>query len=140
LAKLREAMGKPSPNATQAAAQAHAAAGRLDRLIARVAKEPTLDAKQLRGYLERFAQEGAERAKGMDWDDATQLYLSLAAFQNALNDARQGNPAVQNDLLAIKKRLRGAFPPGVDSPQYFNPVAEPPLASQLDAIRRHLGK
>jgi hypothetical protein len=76
----------------------------------------------------------------MDWDDATQLYLSLAAFQNALNDAKAGDSAVQNDLLAIKKRLRGAFPKGVDSPQYFNPVAEPTLASQLDAIRRHLGK
>jgi len=140
IAKLREAMGKPSPNAAQAAAQAHAAAGRLDRLIARVAKEPTLDARQLRGYLERFAQEGAPRARGMDWDDATQLYLSLAAFQNALSDSGNADPAVKNDLLAIKKRLRGAFPEGVDSPQNFNPIAEPTLASQLDALRRHLGK
>ncbi|MBI1916944.1 MAG: hypothetical protein HYS12_19725 [Planctomycetes bacterium] len=140
LAKLRGIMEKPAPNAQAAAREAGAAARRLDQLIARVAKEPALDPKQLRGYIELFAQDGADRAKGMDWDDATQVYLSLAAFQTALSDSGKADPGVKNDLLAIKKRLRSAFPPGVDSPQYFNPVAEPTLASQLDTIRRHLGK
>jgi hypothetical protein len=64
----------------------------------------------------------------------------MAAFQNALNDLKKGDPNVQNDLLAIKKRLRGAFPPGVDSPENFKPDVAPTLADQLDALRRHLGK
>jgi len=139
ITKLRGLMERPAPREADVARQADATIKQIDALLARV---PTLDKAKLRAYARAFTQDGEKRAAGMEWDDATQLYLSLAALHQALGDLDDKvikDGAIKNDLLAIKKRLRGAFPPGIDSPQNFNPLTEPTLASQLEAIRRHLG-
>jgi hypothetical protein len=46
----------------------------------------------------------------------------------------------REDLLAVKNRLRSAFPKkGYDSPKLYNPLAKPSLADQLKSLRLQLG-
>ncbi len=141
LGDLRTAMEQATPDAVDVAKKARAASSTLQGLINRAAGMPALEVAQLRDFAKAFAENGQKRAPAMDWDDATQLYLSLAAMHNALSD--RGDPAATSGrlrpgLLPIKQRLRGAFKPGVDSPQ-FNPIDPPPLADQLKALRDLLG-
>jgi hypothetical protein len=140
--RLRGEMERPSPIAADVAKEAAAVSKTLDGLIRRAAAAPALDAAQLRGYAKAFLDDGTKRAPGMDWDDAAELYLAVAALHQALSDL--GDPVVRSGalkpgLLVVKQRLRGAFPRGVDSPQEFNPVRPPTLADQLRSLDKQLG-
>jgi Cytochrome c554 and c-prime len=139
--ELKKLMARPGGKPEDVAKQAGELARSLDKLINKVQGGPVMDPAQLRAYFKAFVQNGETRAAAMNWDDATQLYLSLAAFYEAMGD--RGVSAVtsgrlKDDMQTIKKRLRNAFPPGVDSPERFNPVS-PPLSGQLRSLREQLG-
>jgi hypothetical protein len=137
---VRGSMEKPSPVSTDVARTARASVETIDKLLAQLQSRGPLDAAQARRYLKTVLDDGIKRAGGMDWDEATQLYLSLAAMYQALGDfgARPLGPSkMRDDFLAIKKQLRDAFPKGSDSPGLFNPM-QPPLADRLKSIREQL--
>lgn len=147
LNKVRLAMERPGPNAMDVAGLTRSTNTTLNKVLGKVVSSQPLDAAQIRGYLKTFLTRGVERANTLTWDEATQLYLSLAAFHQALSDL--GDPDIRAGklkpaLLAVKERLRGAFKPGYNSPVGFDPLANdktktPSLAQLLQAVRDHLG-
>jgi hypothetical protein len=139
---LVQLMEQPGPDAAKVAKEAGEVSAILDGLLKQAASRPALDDAQLRAYFKRFVSEGEKIADRMTWDRAAQLYLSLGALHQALFD--KGDPLATSGKLkpgleAVKKRLRGAFPKGFDSPRLFDPLAKPTLAEQLRNISRELG-
>jgi hypothetical protein len=80
-------MSSLSADPHDAAVAAAHAAGQLDEWLLAASKS-SYDEAQLRQQLVRFAQEGP-RLIDNHWDSAAQLYLALAAFQQARLDVRQ---------------------------------------------------
>ena len=139
---VRKEMERPGPNPAEVAAKAKAASKRLDGLIDRVKRGEALDAAQVRGYAKAVLDDGLKRADAMSWDEATQLYLAVAAAHQALydlNDPAARGGRLRPALVKVKDRLRSAFPPGADNPGLFSPTRPPTLADQLRAIREQLG-
>jgi hypothetical protein len=140
LRKLRGLMERPGPDPSGVAREATGAARTLGGWLERVHQSGPASAGRVRDLMAAFAGEGAKQADGMDWDEATQFYLALAALYEGLGDLA-GQPPVQarKDLIDIRDRLKGAFQPGFNSPRLFNPRAEPRLGEQFQDIRRQLG-
>jgi len=154
-------MQKPGPDAKAVAVQARAASATLAAMIKEVESGKPLDTARVRGLLASYVADGLKPAPGkvligekerpkvrideMDWDEAAQLYLSMAALSQALEDfgAKQP-PLIRGDMLDIKDRLKQAFPKGYDSPEAYDPLEKPSrkipsLADRLNSIRSQLG-
>jgi hypothetical protein len=168
-AALRKSMERPGPSSREVAAEAEKSSALLAKLLSDVEKSKPLDLPRIRGFMAACVADGlkktgrqviveeatsttpAKTREGaqideMTWDRAAQLYLSLAAFSEALSDAGARQPTlIRNDLLAMKSRLKGAFPKGSDSPQNYDPLEKPAkgirsLKEHLEAIRVQLGQ
>lgn len=147
LKTLVELMEQPGPDAVKVAKEAGEVSDVLGGLLRQASARQPLDDGQLRAYFKRFVSDGARGANTMTWDKSAQLYLSLAALHQALFD--RGDPLATSGKLkpgleAVKKRLRGAFKKGYDSPVDFDPLADPKkkipsLGEQLNALREALG-
>jgi hypothetical protein len=134
LASLKRLMQSPSPDATLAGQQAAKLAASLGSWLKAVESRETLSAANVDSLLAGLATDGAKRADAMDWDQATQLYLALAALQQSRNDLSGKGMDALPKLEAVRQRLRAAFPAGDDSPSGFDPLAFPTLRRQLSAI------
>jgi cytochrome c554/c'-like protein len=139
IASLRRVMQSPSPDPILASKQAAALSGSLDSWLGEILAEKTLGPNKVDSLLTGLARDGVTRADSMDWDQATQLYLSLAALQESRNDLTGKGADLLPKLEAVRERLRRAFPKDIDSPKNFDPLALPPLRQQLDAIATQLG-
>ena len=140
LKAVRTEMEKPAPDAKKVAAAARAASKRLDALIRGADRERAIAAPKLRQHFTRFLDDGIKRGTTLSWDEATQLYLALAAAHQALYDSRDPqfrDGKLMPAMVRVKDRLRNAFPPGTDSPGKYDPSA---LANQLKALRGQLGQ
>ena len=88
---------------------------------------PVVDVARVRGLLAAYVTDGLKSVPGevtvgekkrarrkideMDWDEAAQLYLSLAALSQELSSrGAKEAAAIRPDMLEIKARLKGAFP------------------------------
>jgi hypothetical protein len=165
-AALRKAMQQPAPNAAEVKKEAEKASRVLDGMLKQVLNDKEFKADRLRGWLTAYANSGIEktgrtviiqeatdtmpekrreahRIDEMDWDEATQLYLSMAALSQALTQDKDRKPAlIRPDMLAIKERLKSAFPKNNDSPQRYDPLEKPSQKSLLEyltSIRSLLG-
>jgi hypothetical protein len=161
---LKKAMQQPGPSAARVADIGKGLSGRLGSLIEKVEKTPFIDNNQLLGYMRSAVKKALEptgrkvitdetampvktrdgaRIDEMDWDEATQLYLSLAALSQELS-ARGAKEAmaIRPDMLEFKARLKEAFPAGYDSPKGYDPVEKKgarSLKEHLESIRSLLG-
>jgi hypothetical protein len=135
LDKLRGLMQRPGPDAPAVAREAEAVAKVLDGWAGRIARERPLDAGQLRTLMRAFAAQGAESAEKLDWDQAAQLYLALAALNQALSDPPTRRAPATDQLWVMRRPLQGAFPKGYNSPQLFDAKAKADLGRQLQEIR-----
>jgi hypothetical protein len=102
--------------------------------------QPAWDPKHLQELMEGLAKEGERRADTMDWDQAAQLYLALSAVYVGRKELAGAAPPgpVEQDLRRLRDRLRASFKKGYDSPRDFDPLADPPLKTQLQQFRSHL--
>jgi hypothetical protein len=130
-------MQSPSPNPTPAANQARELARALDGWARKFATEGQLDRGRVDESFTGLARDGARLGDRMSWDEATQYYLALAAYQQSRSDL--GGADIPPALLALRNRLQGAFPEGDDSPRAFDPLAAPPLRQQFNTIAKQLG-
>ena len=54
-------------------------------------------------------------------------------------DNRKRPPhAIRSDMIDIKLRLKGAFPPGFDSPRKYNPLEAPLMSDTIQSMLRAL--
>jgi len=134
LSSLRKVMQSASPDASVARSQATTLSRSLDRWLEKLRARTPLNAAGVDSLLIRLAGDGAKRASTMDWDQATQLYLALAAMQQSRGDLGHKGTELLPTLEAIRQRLRSSFRPGDDSPSAFDPLALPTLNSQLNKI------
>jgi hypothetical protein len=137
--KLHGLLQRPRPDAAGVVQQATPVAGALKAWADRIHGSPTLQAEQMRGLMRAFAGQGAGRAAALDWDQAAQLYLALAAFNQALSDPPTGKAPATAPLLIIRDRLQRAFPPGFDSPRQFDAAAKKTIEQQLEQVQQLLG-
>jgi hypothetical protein len=139
LEQLRKVMEAPSPDPARVAPQAASAVKTLDGWIARASKADAMPAAAARELMRKFAGRGAVRADTQTWDETAQLYLALAAFHEGLKDMGAAPPElVKTDLLKVKGRLKGAFPPGFNSPRKFDPLEKPKLSNLFSEVRIQL--
>lgn len=147
LKALVKLMEQPGPDAGKVEKEAREVSAVLGGLLKQATTMPPLDDAQMRAYFKRLVSDGEKTANRMTWDRAAQLYLALGALHQAMFD--KGDPLATSGKLkpgleAVKKRLRGAFKKGYDSPVAFDPLADrmkkiPSLADQLKSIREALG-
>ena len=123
LVDLRNLMQSPSPDAAKVAGSAKDIVGRINRVLEAVKPDRPADGGQAQKLLARLLEVGNDKAGGMSWDEAAQLYLAMAAMENELNDLRRGSsaPPVKESLEKMARDLQKAFPPGSDSPSLFDP-------------------
>jgi hypothetical protein len=139
LRKVATLMQRPGPDASGVAREAASALKTLDGLLGRALRSGATS-PEVRERMKALAADGARRAGTLDWDEATQFYLALAALYQGLCDMGEPAPApVRADLIGLRNRLKGAFPPGFHSPRLFNP-RQPKLSDPFEDILRHLGK
>jgi hypothetical protein len=138
LNELRTLMQSPSPNADKVSGSAKEVVRRVDGILDALQPDRLVDGGQPRTTLERILQVGKQRAAGMSWDEAAQLYLGLAAMENQLSDVhrREATEAVKDRLKKMAGDLQKAFPPGSDSPSLFQPgLLETDLAAISEKFR-----
>jgi hypothetical protein len=144
--KLRELMQKPTPVAADVAEEAKKAAEALDQWAAKAAAQKPLSAADAKKVLDGLIAEGEKRAGAMDWDEAAQYYLALAAFHQAWGDLGGAPaPGLRPDLGRYRDKLRAAFPPGYDSPRDFKAQGDrekmdPALTDLFRSLREAAGK
>ncbi|HJT78635.1 MAG TPA: hypothetical protein VJ739_15640, partial [Gemmataceae bacterium] len=109
LDKLQGLMNVPYPNREAVAAQAKAAADQLGALQKQVTGLP-YDREAARKWFAGLADE--QQSRGLAWDEAAQLYLALAAYDQAYGGA--DNKKAHEAVEALYKRL--AFPRSQNSP------------------------
>lgn len=131
LAKLGGEMRKRMPSRTAVRPDALAAAELLGAWRKAVSAK-CLDAAQARALAAAVArQDGAAGT----WDGGTQLYLSLAALYQPLDD----RAALRDPLAKMRQELIDAFPPGArplyDTPGTYSPAR---LRQALELVRRRL--
>jgi hypothetical protein len=130
LQALRGRMQQPAPDAAGVVRDAQAVAKVLSGWSGQIYKSATLGEGPLRCRMRAFAGWGAAEAGRLDWDQAAQLYLALAAFNQALDD-RTGKAPATAPLREIRGRLQGSFPPGFDSPRRYDADAKKEVGEQL---------
>jgi hypothetical protein len=138
LGDLRKLMQSPSPDARKVPDAARGIVRRIDGVLGAVQPGRLVDGGRPRDTLERILAVGEQRAGGMSWDEAAQLYLALAALENELNDLDRGRspPAVRERLEKMARDLQRAFPKDSDSPSQFRPTV---LEADLRAVRGGFG-
>lgn len=142
LPELRKEMELSSPSPTKVTEQADAVIKELDNWLAKIEKMPTLTAANMKTYFDQFLESGLNDAKGLEWDQSSQLYLSLAAMHHGLSDLKDSSvqsPDLRKSMKALQGKLQNAFQDGYDSPK-FDPLAEPKLDTLLEDIRKAFGK
>jgi hypothetical protein len=107
---------------------------------AAVEKAGRLDPAAVRRLLASLAED--DRAVRAGWEEATQLYLALAALNPALADLdpdHRDRPGLSQALRALGEELARAFPKGGDSlfgsPSNFKPDR---LVARLEEVRKRL--
>jgi hypothetical protein len=145
LEELRVRMRRPSPEGKTIAERAGCIAKQLDAMLVRAdlgLRGKAMSPEQIRGLMETIADHGVRRANAADWDEAAQTYLALAALSAGLKESPDPRPAEQlaTPLLAMRRSLRKAFPPGYDSPQRFDPRTAPKWETQLRNVLEQLGR
>jgi hypothetical protein len=143
LKALREEMQKPSPSAAQVAPKAEKVSRILGAWLDRVESKSSFKRSTIERLMAGFLRDGETRADAMDWDQAAQLYLAVAALGRGLENQEPGRTQRaerEEALAAIQNRLRRAFPPGSNSPSGFDPLDKPRLAEQFKTLREGLAK
>jgi hypothetical protein len=141
---LQEQMQAGSPDRAKVARQAAELAGVLHTWSVRLS-DPAAPARSpagVRDLARALAADGAKRAtEGMDWDQATQVFLALAALNQGLADLQGAStpPPLLGELKGLHALLRGSFELGFDSPRLFPRNARPFLADRLKAISDRMG-
>jgi hypothetical protein len=140
LDELRKRMERPGPDAAAVARQAGALAAKLESWAGRVHSSQQLSAEQVRGLMRAFSRDGEKGGDTLDWDQAAQFYLALAALHQGLGDLSGERPPARltDDLLQMRRKLQDAFPPGYDSPLRFDPLAPPSLRSLFQKAHEQL--
>jgi hypothetical protein len=146
LKELRGLMERPAPKATAVSAKAKAISATLAEALKKIDPKKPIEVSRLGALTRKYLDEGHKNAKVLTWDEATQVYLALAALSQGMTDL--GSPTFspgkgRDELLAVKNRLKHAFlESGYDSPKKYNPM-EPmggkTLAEQLKSLRSLLG-
>ncbi len=137
LRALRQLMQSPTPDAPGVSRSSGEVVRRIDGVLSGLRADRPMAAGRMRGLFDRYAVAGGERAKAMSWDEATQLYLAMAALENGLSDLGSGSPEVRDRLAEVAGTLRAAFPAGSDSPSRFQPAA---VGAELRSVRGRLGE
>jgi hypothetical protein len=139
--RLRSFMQEPGPSRTRVTAQAKEVAELLHQWAGVLAKQEA-NPRQALDLMRALAEDAANRADAMSWDEAAQSFLGLAALCRGLDGVPAVSPAagVKSELRKMRGRLKGAFEYGFASPRKFNPLAEPRLRDEFQTIRNHLGK
>jgi hypothetical protein len=130
LKQMRGLMQQPTPDAAGVVREAAVLAKTLNGWSGTIHNSKPLDAGPMRDLMRAFVQRGAREADRLDWDQAAQLYLALAAFNQALND-RTGKAPATAPLQVIRDRLQGAFPSGYDSPRLYDEAKKTEVGRQL---------
>ncbi len=134
LKDLRDQMQLPAPDAATVAGLAKKAAARLgDDVLNKLdgwpaSKGEPIAAAQL---YQTLLAKGEAGARGMEWDDAAQLYIALVSLYPQL----PADPARKEALKNLAVWLRAAFPEGIDSPKHYRPLEKPTLEEQLKALK-----
>jgi hypothetical protein len=138
LESLRAAMERVAPDRSAIARQAGALAKELDNFGT---SQTGLKASSIRSLMRTLAADGAARARGFDWDQATQYYLALEALDLGLGK-REGavGEGVRAELKRMRGELKASFEPGYNSPRQFGRKAQPFLADHLSIIGKLLEK
>jgi hypothetical protein len=139
LTALGELMRRPLPDRKRVAAEAHQAARALTVAAGEAGKAPA-NAQALTGLLAALARE--RQPALANWDDATQLYLAIAAAYYALGDVdpgQRGRTELRAAIQDLHDDLDRAFPRGresvYDSPRDYDPRV---LSQKLQALRNLL--
>lgn len=117
LAELRKQMAKVVPDRAEVATRARDLSKRLEKWSARCEKLPPPDLDRL---YKAIREKDVPRAKE-GWDQAAQVYLSLAALQNTWSDTRSETNLPAETLDAVRQELR--FPRGGWSPTRYDPLS-----------------
>jgi hypothetical protein len=129
--EIRKLMAPRNPDRTKVAQQAAAARKELVKELPGV--------REWGPVRERMALLARDDAAARSWDSSTQLYLALAAHQNALSDLGKTDPEVRAALKALALQLDQAFPKDervkYDSPSRFNRAD---VESALERLRLKL--
>jgi hypothetical protein len=115
-AKIRKAMEMPYPDRLTVRDAAKSLRNRLDVWPERLARQPPAEARDLLLRLKRLARQEGRRVES--WDEATQLYLALAAHHHAVSDLG-GRAALLPEWRGLLRELANPlqFPQGFDSPK-----------------------
>jgi hypothetical protein len=141
LASLRKRMARPSPDPRRVGDEAADLARTMDGWLTRLESARPAGPERMRDLMARLAGDARRRADALDWDEAAQVYLGLAAVHQGLTDLGPGAvpPGVRGELAAVRRELHGAFPPGYDSPKDFRPLTADKLLAPLTRLNDQLG-
>jgi hypothetical protein len=117
VAKLETLMSQPYPDPATVRSAAQAADKELQSLLAKLA-EKKHDPADVRKLLIFLAEEGKTQA-GNNWDQDAQLYLALAALDQAYRDKTKQDQPVPAAFRDLSQAL--AFLPARDSVHYDSP-------------------
>jgi Cytochrome c554 and c-prime len=132
---LAAEMKKPQPNRELVARLARDTAANLDSAAFSLAVTKGNKLTHPRQLLTRLAHGEQAKLDG-SWDEATQLYLALAALYHASTDLddHARDPLIRISLAEMAKQL--AFPLGTDSPGKLDLKT---MREQLNVIQQRLG-
>ena len=132
-ATLRRTMNAPQPDPAAVALLAGQVGDQLDAWLVQAPRMATLDRRYVQDLLTHLATEGRS-LDAPGWDQAAQLYLSLAALSRALIDLGQSPSRERTETLQELSRLL-QFPDGLDSPR-GGPLIPGRFGEGLERIRR----
>jgi hypothetical protein len=135
-AKLRKAMEMPYPDHPTVRDAARSLRNRLDGWPEKLARQPPAEARDLLLRLKRIARQEGRQVES--WDEATQLYLALAAHHHAVSDLG-GRAALLPEWRGLLRELANQlqFPQGFDSPKGFDEGrGAGAVRARLDQLKR----
>jgi hypothetical protein len=119
LQELREAMRRPYPDRARVKQVALTAAMRWTQDL--TAWGRPLDTGQVARWLQLLDDKANQELTGASWDQAAQLYLALAAFDEAQEDMQIKPSAATRKRLLQALRSQLGFPALFDSPRGYDP-------------------
>jgi hypothetical protein len=141
LKELRDMM-KGRQDEEKVAAKAHDIAGNLNGLLLQLRDSKPMSPDLVRSLLIELADKGIEKGQGLEWDEATQLYLGIAALHRGLENGGASQP-----IKALGVPLQKSFLPAralpeterVDSPTSYDKERKL-LKQRFEDIRSQFGK